>query len=378
MNLKISDKDLKLLFVVLIAVVLVLAWWGNKKLTENNEVTEAQIRELQARYDDLKIKDANRAYYQNETKRYVQLYQGLLQKYGNGLDQEHIIMLLKAAEEKTDVWVKSATLSGVGSLYTFGNVTSSNPARAGQKVYNSTEVAVNSSLSLNYEGKYEQVKDFIEYINTHDDKSLINNMTMTYSAATEIVSGSMQLTTYGIVGSEREYKDLVLKSVAIGTENVFDSDTFVTNVAEGDYGQRIMTNYDLFLMLNSEDSDVDTVAIGTRDDIDGTKTLSTISNVKEAVSIRITGKDGQYKISYRIGNQTYPEDDYAEGVEFVCGETLDLLVISSKRVGSGDLAGAELQVINNSDLTLNYKVINDDEENPRFKLGKVTGNIIGY
>lgn len=378
MNLKISDKDLKLILIIAIAGVIALAWWGNTKITEGNEQKEAQIRDLQARYDDLKLKDANRAYYQAETSRYLKIYTGIMNKYGNGLDQEHIIMLLKAAEEKTGVWIKSANLAGVSSLYTFGNVTSSNPARAGQKVYNSTEVAVNSALTINFEGKYSEVKDFIDYLNTHDNKSLINNVSMTYSAATEKVTGSMQFVTYGIVGGQEEYEQLVIKSVALGTENVFDSETFVSNVAEGDYGQRIMTNYDLFLMLNSKSSDADTVVVGTRDDIDGTKTLSTVSNVEEDVTIRITGSAGKYRISYRIGNQTYPSDDYADGVEFVCGDTLDLLIISSDRVDSQDKAGAELQVINNSDLTLNYKVLNDDEDNPRFRLGKITGNIIGY
>lgn len=377
MNLKISDKDLKLILVIAIVGVIALAWWGSTKITEGNDQKEAQIRDLQARYDDLKVKDANRGYYEAETERFLKLYTGIMNKYGNGLDQEHIIMLLKAAEEKTGVWIKSANLAGISNLYTFGNVTSSNPARVGEKVYNSTEVGVNSALTINFEGKYAQVKDFIDYINTHHNKTLINNVNMSYSGTSEVVTGSMQLTTYGIIGGD-EYEDLVIKSVAIGSENIFNSETFVSNVADGDYGQRIMTNYDLFLMLNSESSDADTVVVGTRGDIDGSKLLSTVSNIEEDVTIRITGTAGNYRVSYRIGNQTYPSDDYADGVEFVCGDTLDLLVISSSRVDSKDKAGAELQIINNSDLTLNYKVVNDDDDEPRFRLGKVTGNIIGY
>ncbi len=378
MNLKISDRDLKLLLLIAIVAIVALAYWGNVKITDGNSIIEAEVNELKLRYDDLKIKDANRKHYQDETARYVKLYTGIMNRYGNGLDQEHNIMLLKAAEDKTGVWIKSASLSGVSSIYNFGNVTSSNPTRAGEKVYNSTDIGVTSTMTISYEGKYDQVKEFINYLNTHDSKNLISNISMTYSPATELVTGSMQFAQYGIVGSEREYKDLVIKSVAVGTENIFNSETFVPNLADPDYGEKIKTNYDIYLMLNSKSSDVDTVVLGTRGNDAEESILSTVSNVEENVTLRITGTAGKYHISYKVGSQTYPENNYADGVEFVCGDTLDLLVISSERIDDKDLAGAKVQIINNSDLTLNYKVVNDDEEDPRFKLGTVTGQIIGY
>lgn len=378
MNLKVSERDLKLIFLVLMIAIVAGAWIGHSKLVETNEKTEMEVAALQEKYNDLKVKYNDRDRYEKDTAKLLKVYTGIMDRYGNGLDQEHIIMLLKAAEIETGVWIKSANLAGVSSIYTFGNVTSTNPSRPGEKVYVSDNIGVNSVLTVNYEGTYDQMKDFINFINTHDSKNLIGNMTFAYSDANELVTGSLQLTTYGIAGSEREYQELVLKSVAVGTENIFDSETFVDNTVEGDYGQKIMTDYDLFLMLHSEDTDVDSVAIGQKDDIDGSKTVTANSNVQEDVSIRITGTGGNYKISYKIGNTTYPEDGYAEGTEFVCGDTLDLLVISSGRLDDNDRAGAKLLVINNSDLVLNYKVVNDDTEKPRFNLGKVTGQVVGY
>lgn len=376
--MKVSERDLKLILAVLIVGVIALAWWGQSKIKETNEQTETQITALRTQYDDLKMKDANRKYYTDETARYLKLYKGLMQQYGNGLDQEHIIMLLKAAELKTGVWINNANLSGVSSIYTFGAITSSNPSRPGELVYQSDEVGVNSGLTVNFEGTYAQVKDFIDYMNTHDSKNLISTMNMSYSGAEGLVKGSMQFNTYGIVGSQREYQELVIKDVFVGTENIFDSETFINNYVDGDYGQQIMTNYDLFLMLHAEGTDVDSVAVGQRDDLNGEKTLVANSNVQEKVTIRVTGTAGNYKVSYKIGNKTYPEDNYADGVEFVPGDTLDLYVVSSARLDKDDLSGVELTIINTSDLVLNYKVVNDDPENPRFKLGKVTGQVIGY
>ncbi len=378
MKIKISDDNLKLILIVLIVAIVGLAYMGNTKIAEMNTKTEAQITTLRSKYNDLQSKNSNKNNYMKDTDRNKALYTGIMNKYANGLDQEHIIMNLKIGENITGVWVKNVTLAGVSSVYTFGNVTSSNPSRVGEKVYISDNVGVNSVLNISYEGTYEQVKNFISYINEAEDKAKINNITLSYSESTNVVSGSMQLTQYGIVGSKREFEDLVLYNVSIGTENIFESESFISNSPEEGYGQKIMTDYDLFLMLHSTESDVESIIVGQVGDFDGTKTLVSNNNSEEDVVIRINGENGKYTVSYKLGSQSYPEDDYAEGVEFVCGDTLDLLILSSARANDDDRVGAELQIINNSDLVLNYKVVDEDEEDPRFNLGKVTGKVIGY
>ena len=378
MKIKLSDESVKLVLIVLIIAVLGLAYYGNTKISEMNTQTEAQITTLRSKYNDLTAKNNEREHYMQETDKSKALYTGIMNKYANGLDQEHMIMNLKIGEDLTGLWVKNVTLAGVSSVYTFGNVTSSNPARVGEKVYISDNIGVSSVLNINYEGTYEQLKNFISYINDAEDKSKINNVTMAYSASTNVVTGTMQLTQYGIVGSKRAYDELVLKNVSIGTDNVFESETFIGSVEDDNYGQKIMVDYDLFLMLNSCESDVESVIVGQRDDYSGEKLLLSDNNYEEDVTIRISGKDGEYFVSYKIGNQTYPVDDYAEGVEFVCGETLDLLIISSTRADVNDRVGAKLQVVNNSDLVLNYKIVNEDEDDPRFNMGKVTGKVLGH
>ncbi len=378
MNIKVSDRDLKLIFIVAIVGIIALAWWGSGKITEENTMMEAKVTELRAKYNELSTMNINRKKYMEDTDKNKAMYSALMDRFANGLDQEHIIMNLKLGEDLTGVWVKNATLAGVSSIYTFGNVTSTNPSRAGQKVYVSDNIGVNSVVNVAYEGSYEQVKEFLSYINDADDKSKINNITMSYAEATNMVTGSMQLTQFGVVGSKREYEALKLQDVAIGTENIFESDTFVDGAQDGDYGQQIKTNYDVFLMMSPSESDVETVVLGQRGDVDGTKTLTSNNNMTENAELIITGSNGQYNIAYKLDNLTYPVDDYAEGVEFVCGDTIDLLIISSSRSDDSDRVGAELKIVNETDKVLNYTVINDDEEKPRFTMGEVTGSVIGY
>ena len=57
---------------------------------------------------------------------------------------------------------------------------------------------------------------------------------------------------------------------------------------------------------------------------------------------------------------------------------MDLIVFSSKRDSDADNAGAWVTINNNSDMTLNIKVINDDTSNPRFNIESANGSIKFY
>ena len=57
---------------------------------------------------------------------------------------------------------------------------------------------------------------------------------------------------------------------------------------------------------------------------------------------------------------------------------MDLMVFSSKRDSDADNAGASVTINNNSDMTLNIKVINDDTSAPRFNIESANGSIKFY
>ena len=116
MNIKISDRDLKLLMFVLIIALIGGGWWGSGKIKEQNEQTKKQVEELEKKYTDLKAKDSNRAYYTEQTTKNADIYKGIMDRYANGLDQEHMIMSLKIGEDKSGAWIKSGTLAGISSL----------------------------------------------------------------------------------------------------------------------------------------------------------------------------------------------------------------------------------------------------------------------
>ena len=54
---------------------------------------------------------------------------------------------------------------------------------------------------------------------------------------------------------------------------------------------------------------------------------------------------------------------------------INLEIISSPRVGDKDKVAAKVNVVNNTDLTVNVKVTDEDEENPRVSIMGKTGVI---
>jgi type IV pilus assembly protein PilO len=199
---------------------------------------------------------------------------------------------------------------------------------------------------------------------------------MTYNDAVDQLAGTLVLSTYDVTGSGRESQDVAVHNVPIGTNNIFSSGSFSAdnsyNEAEGD---SIINDYDIYVMANAYASDSESVVVGTAKDALGKTVASSNSNSVESVTITVTGVNGNYKVSYKVGATTYPVDNYFDGADLNVGDTLDLLIMSSSRLSTEDKAGAKINIVNSSDKQLNIKVLNDDASNPRISFGTTTGSI---
>ena len=106
--------------------------------------------------------------------------------------------------------------------------------------------------------------------------------------------------------------------------------------------------------------------------------ITSNNNAVENVTMKFAGSDGKYTVSYRIGDKQYPAQNYQSGAEISPQGTLDLLIMSSQRVSDSDKSGVNLTLENESDMTLNVKVTNDDTTSPRVNISNKTGKIILY
>ncbi|WP_031342344.1 hypothetical protein [Ruminiclostridium papyrosolvens] len=96
----------------------------------------------------------------------------------------------------------------------------------------------------------------------------------------------------------------------------------------------------------------------------------------ENAEIFIEQKNGKYYCKFKTDHESYPDKQYSQTMEFVpVGEDLKLVIISSERRDENDNAGVKLNIINNSDKQLVYKIYMDDPSLPRVEIGKTVGKV---
>ena len=377
-NLKLAQKDIRLLLTVLIAVIIFAGYKGWEYFDDQCKAVEAEITALEAKKKDLSAKYAKKSEYIVKGAVYEALYGKIVNQYSAGLDQQTIIMDLRDMEVGNEAWIKSASFTSVGLLHTFGSVRSSNPATEGNKVYTSDLKGIGSLTNISFEGEYQNFKDLLARINNSEFKYKIDTLSLSYNEAGQKVTGSMALNNYAVTGKDRFFPSTTVDGVALGTENIFKSETYTETVVDKSYIDVIKTNYDLYMYLNANTSDVEAFVVGQKNDVLGKTQVTKNSNSKEKIVISVTGSEGNYKVSYKIGDEAYPSVDMATGADFVFGDSLDLLVVSTPRLSNADVSMANVTILNSTDVTLNIGILNEDPLRPRFYLEETVGAVALY
>lgn len=373
-----SDRDKKLLIGLLIVAILGGSWWLSGKIKTENEAYSTELSALKVRYNDLETKNAYRATYQKDTETNTTLFNKVMSDFNTSLSQEQTLLFLTAVEKHTGVWLSQTSLDKVSQVYTFGKLGSSNPSKRGQKVYDTDNVGITTTSNVSYQCTYDQLKDVLTYLREQGKKVTINSMSYSYAAATDMVSGTMALTFYSIAGSDRPPMNTDINDVFIGTENIFNSSTFIPGGSLDSTKDRIVTNYDMYLVVNKQGSDKESVICGQSGDINGESVISSTTEGIENVTIKVTGREGSYRVSYQVGARQYPAENYDIGAALICGEEIDLLIISSERGGMTDSNEINLKIINETDIAVNAAIINDDSQSSRINVEETTGNVVFY
>lgn len=378
MKINVSSRDKKLILLLLIAAILGGAYLLFDKISAANETYEVEEQQLSDRYADLSAKSNNRAQYQADTEANRLAYQNIIDSYNTNLRQEQIIIFLSLVEKHTGVWLNQMGLAQNEDVYTFGNITSTNPSAAGQPVYMTDYKGIRTQLNLSFECTYENLKTVLLYLRQYGRKITINNISFSYASGTDTVSGTMQVSMYAITGEDRPVEDINIHEVPVGTDNIFISGTFQTMSADASYRDKMKVDYDLYIIMNQVGSDMRTMAVGQKGDPTGTTSLSSENVGTEDITITVTGSNNNYRVNYKLGNEVFPSENFNEGAPLICGDTLDLTIISKERMSSGDNTSANVTIINQSDMPLNVAVFGDDVDEPRVNIVKTEGNVITY
>ena len=110
--LKISERDKKLLVVVLAVLIMALAYFfGFQNLSDQVDTLSTKKTTLETTQRDLKEKNNNKQKYVNDTMNYLKQYDNLLDRYAAGSTQPNSIDFFNKTESVTGTWVRSLSLS---------------------------------------------------------------------------------------------------------------------------------------------------------------------------------------------------------------------------------------------------------------------------
>ena len=141
-----------------------------------------------------------------------------------------------------------------------------------------------------------------------------------------------------------------------------------------------MSDYDYYIALQAanENSSVSGITVNPRGDLTGAKAIFSEANERQEFYLRFFEEDGVYYAQYSVGEQQFPATEFEKGSMFLPGEYLSFMVLSSQREGEDDMVAVDATIVNDTDMTLNIKIANEDKGNPRFVVKSTSGDVVIY
>ena len=246
--MEISARDKKLLvYLLAISIIAGAYFFVAKPLLDKQAALTEEISELQQRVTHYTEIYNNMESYEGKIAEAQTKYNETCNKLFGGLNQDNTIMMVKDLEDTTDVWI--ARLSFNEEEVVFGEAAAEGEA-VDEAADGTGDVAatdatdgtaaeggeaeaagpasiqgVRQDLNIDYAASYDNFKRFIEYIENYDERLFISSINATYSVDSGLVGGSIVLSQYAILGTDKEYKAPEISNVQLGTDTIFKTGT---------------------------------------------------------------------------------------------------------------------------------------------------------
>lgn len=413
--MKMTNREKKLLFILFI-VAFGAIYYQFVYLTQQEKIAQKQEEltilnekiniekgkidpnnELEQAYKVINSKDAQvseRFFPFIMQEKLITLLDGMITQTGLevssiSFSKAEIAEIKKEKEKKEQT---STLLQELVNAY-LGRATQNNQASQGEEnEEDPTPVQIKKmSATVNFEGTYEQLTDFIKIIEGHSKKILIENIVLAgRDESGEQIAGNMLLNFYAVpkIQVDEEYYKWDYKG-KYGRDNPFEPFAgyeYPTNdLSQKNSKTKSSTNnkvqqkkYDFYIGVHPISADIPSVIIGKANDPQA-KTYVYADNAEiENVEFRLLQKEDKYYYKYKTQSESYPQDYEASMIEFTPnGRDAVLSIISSKRKDDQDTNGMNLLIVNESDLQLKVDVAYDDPTRPRVMIkreGKVVVN----
>ena len=253
---------------------------------------------------------------------------------------------------------------------------STESSAADQRIQDATSNSIDRlSVTLAYKASYEEISALIRTFEVYKRRIVLDKITCTRGDNNEL-SGTIELSFYAIpklFDEDLDYTTWTYNNV-YGKYNPFlPFGGYLDPAVVSGVPLTTSQKSDFFMSLKPISSDIPTVMIGKKGESESKTYLYADNPAFENVEIRFTKKGTQYYYGYKTKSGSYPTN-YASLINFIPkSNDITIEILSSKRQGDTDLSGANIKIINETDLTVKANVLFDDKVNHRAKFVNNTG-----
>ncbi len=214
--MKLSDRDLKLLvLLLLVAVIVCPIFFLIRPFNEKIDSTNQHITQLKEREDFLAKLDANRAFYNSSIELLANERTKIIQDFAEGFWDENNIFFLADTEEQ--IPIAMTTLTFANSEPTIISEDTVDP-NTGEVIKGLT--ATTSMTTVSYVSGYQELKDFLQYIMNQKKRMVITSISAEQDEAGNI-SGVFVLNQYAVTGEGRSLDPVSEENIDSGVDRVF-------------------------------------------------------------------------------------------------------------------------------------------------------------
>lgn len=214
--MKLSDRDFKLLIILLIAIVIVCPILFIIRPYNNKiEATTAHITELQERQSFLAKLNENRQFYNDSIALLAEERTKIINQYAKGLRDENTVMFLANIEKEIPI-----AMTDMRYGYDDPVVITESSVDENGNIVDGLE-AMTSRTTVEYASTYESFKAFLQTILNSDTKMVVTSLDADQDDQDGLIKGSFVLSQYAVSGEGRELDPAKIPSMDHGVDNVF-------------------------------------------------------------------------------------------------------------------------------------------------------------
>lgn len=241
--MKVKKSEIQLLIAVLGVLLAVVTYFlVYAKFNDMSETIETQNASLRSQVSTLEILEQRKADYLEATEKMQSYITGFENRFPADILPEDSIMMIKTLEDMTRTTVASLAF-GEGSEVVYAaaqsqDATATDTASADQ-AETTADTTVTSSpitteatayadthmyevpLSISIECTYNDFKGLIRYIYNLQERKSVRGVSIGYDAETGKLSGSMNLSSYYLQGTDKIYTEPDISGVSLGVDTIF-------------------------------------------------------------------------------------------------------------------------------------------------------------